>query len=89
MNRFFATLAVLGMMLLAVSMCLKQTVESRHDLGDSATTLIIVETFAAVGLIVLAASVIRRRALLPGKVKAKSRVGVVHPLRRLLSAVWS
>lgn len=90
MNRFFSTLAILTMALVAIAICVRQTFGIRDSLGDTGTIVLIgLQSILAVGLIAAVAWLIRREYLRRGITLRRVRVEVVQPLRRLLSTVWS
>ena len=90
MNRTISTVAVFAMMFLAIGVCIGQTLAARESLGSQlATTLLLIETLAAVGIIGAGVALVRRRYGRSSEVTGSKRLEVVGPLRRLLSAVWS
>ena len=83
MNRTYSTLAVLLLGLIAIGICLRETVEVSESLGSSTTAILIfVQAVAALGILVIGYS------LMSNSLRPR-RVAVARPLRRLLSAVWS
>ena len=84
MNRLFATLAVLGMLLIAIAISVVKMFEVREQ---RAAVL-----FSVMGLVVISAGVILlKRHFQSGRRSriSQSRFAIARPLRRLLSAVWS
>jgi hypothetical protein len=88
MNKFFASMTVLVLMLFAVGICLRQTLRYSDELGSAGMALFVVEVTIAGGLIASISLLLIRQAR---KKRSTTREGfaVVEPLRRLLSAVWS
>jgi len=90
MNKGFATIAVLGLLLLADAFCLKQTLDVLNDLnGNSAKVFLIAEGLVAsiiIGsvLFLITRQNSKRRAFIRPK-----RLEAFAHLRRLLAAVWS
>ena len=89
MNRFFSTLAVMTMALLAIALCLRQTFEMREALGDDVVLgLFVLQAFLAAALLGVIGFLVRKNGLWRRPV-SRGRFEVFQPLRRLLSAVWS
>lgn len=90
MNRFFSTLAVLAMALLAIAVSIRQT----FTVADSFSEAVAFSMFGilaafAVGILVMGIWLVKNE-LIRRKVSLRRwRLEVVQPLRRLLSTVWS
>jgi nitrate reductase gamma subunit len=82
MDRLTSTLTVFAMMLLAVGISLKKTLE----MDEVALPLLTIEVLLAVALIAGGVMLVTRRY--PRRT-IRARSALVHPLRRLFSAVWS
>jgi lipopolysaccharide export LptBFGC system permease protein LptF len=82
MNRLFATLAVIAMVLLAIALSVRQMLETGQNFG--ATLL------AALGLVLMVAGAVAvKRHFERYYGPTRSPFVIAQPLRRLLSAVWS
>ena len=85
MNNGFTTIAVLGLLLLADAICLKQTLDLYNDLGgSSADVLLIVEALVAAIIIGSVLFLMNRRVS-----KRPKRLAAFAQVRRLLADVWS
>lgn len=90
MNRFFSTLAVLTMALVAMAFWVWQTVEVRENLSDQTTTrLIVLQSVLTLVILAAGASIIRTEYIRRKVSLRQVRSEVVQPLRRLFSTVWS
>lgn len=90
MNRSFSTLTILAMVLLAIAICIRQTLEVGESLtGATATTLIVVQSVLAVSVFAVAVLLIRSEYARRILALRRSRFEIAQPLRRLLSTVWS
>ena len=89
MNRFFSTLAVLTMALLAIAVCLRQTFEMREVLGNNVMLgLFVLQAFLVAGLLGVIGFLVKKNGVWRRPV-SRERFEAFQPLRRLLSAVWS
>ena len=86
MNKLFASVFVLALMLFAIVICMRQTIVSGDRL---ATTLLTIEIFIATGLIACIALLLLRGRTSRKRIFSREGFAVVQPLRRLLAAVWS
>lgn len=87
MNRFYTTLLVLAMLLVADIVCIWQTLENSGQFTKTdVTTLIVIEAVFGVAVLATAATLAVKRY---GGISRAMRFEPVRPLRRLLSAVWS
>jgi hypothetical protein len=90
MNRSLSTLTILAMILLAIAICIRQTLEVSETLTDAtATTLIVVQSVFAASVLALAVLLIRSEYARRTLSLRRSRFEIAQPLRRLLSTVWS
>ena len=90
MNRFISTLAVSMMAIVAIAICVRQTLDMRESFGNTpAGVLILLQSILAVGILVAVASLVRRRLIHRRPSLTRGRFEFVQPLRRLLSSVWS
>ncbi len=89
MNRLFATLTVLAMLLLAIAISFLQTIKIRGQLGSAATVLLGLEGALAIALTTVGAILLWRRGVSAGNKSSRVGFGFVQPLRRLLASVWS
>ena len=90
MNRTYSTLIVLLMGLVAIGICVRQTIEVNDSLGTTTTaTLIFIQAVVALAILAIIFSLLTR--ILAGRttVSRPIRFAAVRPLRRLVSAVWS
>jgi hypothetical protein len=90
MNRRFSTIAVLGLLLIGLAVCLKQTLDFYDDLSVSVSSVFL--TAEAILAAIIFASVVlllRRRFAGSGGFTRSKRLEAFAPLRRLLAAVWS
>lgn len=85
MNRFFATLTVLGLALLAIAICIRETIAGSQGM----TASLVIETTMTTAIIASGAMLVRRRYIRQKKFAKRERYAAAQPLRRLLSAVWS
>ena len=83
MNRFFSTLTVFAILLLAVGLSIRQSLET-----GSAGQVLALEAFAGVGLLTAGLFLVRRRLFLRANTKREGSA-LPQPIRRLLSFVWS
>lgn len=83
MNRLFATLAVMAMLLLAIVISVRQMLE----LGQRSGALVL--AIVALALVAASAVVVKRHFEWQKPAVTRSRFAIVQPLRRLFSAVWS
>lgn len=90
MNRFFSTLAVLTMALVAIAICVRHTFDIRGTL-DETTTIVLFVAEALVAVCIVAAGVwlVRTEYLRHKDMPTRSRFEIAQPLRRLFSTVWS
>lgn len=88
MNRTYSTLIVLLLGLVAIGVCLRQTLEISNSLESTTKAILIFVQVAVVLAIVTIGFAVLKRS---GFVSAfrPIRFAAVRPLRRLLSAVWS
>ena len=89
MNRLFATLLVFAMILFALTLSVRQTLELRDDLGNLATWLVSLQVAIAAALLAIGVLLLRRRFTQQVKTFRRSAFVLPQPLRRLFSAVWS
>jgi len=89
MSRSFSAICVLAMMLLAVAICVRQTLIAGDSLGDAATILLAAEVLAAVGILTALGLLSWRLLPVPRRATGGQRFEAFRSLRRLLSAVWS
>ena len=90
MNRFFSTLTILAMILLAIAICIRQTLEVSESLTDmAATTLVVAQSVIAVSVLAVAVWLIRVEYARRTPSLRRSRFLIAQPLRRLFSTVWS
>ena len=86
MNRRSSTIIVLGLLLIGIAFCLRQTLAFYNDL-DPASANLILAVEASLAAIVLGAGVVllsrRSRFIRPRRPEAFAH------LRRILAAVWS
>ena len=90
MDRSSSTIAVLGLLLIGIAVCLKQTIEFYDAIGASLSSVFLTAE-ALLAVIVLGAGVVlfRRKFLRrPGFTRRRRLEAFAH-LRRLLAAVWS
>ena len=83
MNRFFTTLTVFAISLVAIGLGIRQSFET----GPAADVLSL-QVFAGVGLLATSGLLLRRRYRRRTNIN-RPNSGLAQPLRRLLSAVWS
>ena len=83
MSRLFATLAVFGMILLAIGLTIWHALDGGQNWRFSSLAILLA---AAAGTIALSI-VLMRRYWMPHVRKERSEF--LQPIRRLLSAVWS
>jgi len=83
MNRFFSTLTVFAILLIAVGLSIRQSLEA-----GSAGQMLALQAFAGVGLVTGSVFLIRRRYF-PRINTTRAAAAVARPIRRLLSSVWS
>jgi len=88
MNRLFSAICVLSMMLLAVLICVRQTIAAGDGLGDAARVLLAAEAFAVVGILAILGLLLRKMMPLSRR-PTEQRFEAFRSLRRLLSTVWS
>jgi hypothetical protein len=87
MNRSNSTLAVMLLGLLAIAICVRQTLEMSESVGSLTTAILIFsEGIAALALISIGFVLLIR--VLSSSVRPV-RFAAVRPLRRLVSSVWS
>jgi len=84
MNRFFSTLIILAMGLIALAIWIRQTLEN-----GTTTGLIFAQGLAVIVIVVFAGSLIRGKLTRYRTQSKRSRFEFLQPLRRLFSAVWS
>lgn len=89
MNRLFSAISVLAMMLLAVVICVRQTLIARDSLGNLATMLLTAEVLAAIGILAISGLLMRRILHVSPRATRRQRFEALRSLRRILSAVWS
>ena len=89
MNSLFSAICVLAMMLLAVVICVRQTLIAGDSLGDVATILLAAEVLAAVGILALSGLLLRKLLPVSRRSTGGQRFEAVRSLRRILAAVWS
>ena len=90
MNRFFSTLAVLTMALVAVAICVRHTVDIRGTLDETTTiVLFVAEAVAAVCIVAAGGWLVRMEFLRHKIMPTRRRFEIAQPLRRLFSTVWS
>ena len=90
MNRIHSTLTVFLMGLVAIGICLRQTIDVSDSLDSTTTaTLIFIEAVVVVVILAIVFSLLKR--ILAGRaiVSRPIRFAAARPLRRLVSAVWS
>ena len=85
MNNGFTTIAVLGLLLLADTFCLKQTLDRYNDLGASSADLLLIAEVIVAALIIGSGLFLMKRR----NSKRPKRLAAFAQLRRLLAAVWS
>ena len=83
MNRFFSTLMVFAILLVAVGLTIRQSLET-----GSGGEVLAVQALAGVGLVTGSALLIRRRYF-PRVNTKRAGPALSQPIRRLLSSVWS
>ena len=90
MSRRFSSIAVLGLLLIGIAVCLKQTLDFYDALGASASSVFLTaEAFAAAVIFGSIALLFRSKfSKRPGSTGPK-RPEAFAQLRRLLAAVWS
>ena len=89
MNRSFSAICVLAMMLLAVVICVRQTLIAGDSLGDVATILLTADVLAAIGIMAISGLLMRRILPVSPRATRRQRFEALRSLRRILSAVWS
>ena len=90
MNRRSSTIAVLGLFLIGLAVCLKQTINFYDDFGSGVSNSVLTAE-ALLAVIILAAVVLLLRRNLSKRsafIRPK-RLAAFAQLRRLLAAVWS
>ena len=90
MNKGFTTIAVLGLLLIGLAVCLKQTLDFYDDLEpSSSSSLLAAEGLLAVVIFGSALLLLRRRfSQRNGSTRARHLAAFAH-VRRLLAGVWS
>ena len=90
MNRRFSTIAVLGLLLIGVAVCLKQTLDFYDALGASQSSVLLTAEGLLAAIILGSVVLLLRRKFSsrPGFTRPKGLAAFAH-LRRLLAAVWS
>lgn len=83
MNRFFTTLTVFAILLVAVGLSIRQSLET-----GSAGQVLALQAFAGVGLLTGSIFLVRRRYFPRANTK-RAGSAAARPIRRLLSSVWS
>ena len=84
MKRIFSTVAVMMMAVLALAICVRQTIEARDVLGENlATPLVAVEVLLIAALLIAVAALVRRSLLSP----LPKRPGPVRQSGRRFSTV--
>src|SRR5678815_5398932 len=90
MNRRSSTIAVLGLLLIGLAVCLKQTLDFYEDFGASiSTAFLAAEALLAAIIFASAALLLRRKFSRSSRSTRPKRLEAFAPLRRLLAAVWS
>ena len=90
MDRPTTTVAVLGLLLLALVVCLKQTLAFSDTLGTiAANVLLTAEALSAAIIFGSAVFLWRRRYSSEPRVNRPKRSEAFAQLRRLLASVWS
>ena len=90
MNRFFSTLAVLTMALVAVAICVRHSFDIRETLDETTTiVLLVAEAVAAVCMAAAGGWLVRMEFLRHKEMPKRARFEIAQPLRRLFSTVWS
>ena len=82
MNRFFSTLTVFAILLVAVGLSIRQSIEV-----GSAGQVLALQAFAGVVLVAGSVFLIRQRYF--PQITKRAGFGLARPIRRLLSSVWS
>lgn len=90
MNRRASTIAVLGLLLIGLAVCLKQTLDFYEDLGASSPTAFLAAEALVAVIIFGAVMLLLRRKFSKSRpfIRPRRLVAFAH-LRRLLAAVWS
>jgi hypothetical protein len=90
MDRRHSTITVLGLLLLAVGFCLKQTLEFSEALGSSAANILLTAGALLAAIIIGSAVFLLRRQYSSWSMLTQpKRFEAFAQLRRLLAAVWS
>jgi hypothetical protein len=89
MNRLISTIFVLAMMLLAVFVCVRQTLIAGDSLGDAAKILLAAEVLAAVGVLAVLGLLSWRLLPVSRRSTGGQRFEAFRSLRRIVAAVWS
>ena len=80
MNRFFSTLAVLTMALVAIAICVRHTFDIRGTLDETTTiVLFVAEAIAAVCIVAAGGWLVRMEYLRHKDVPTRARFEVVQP----------
>ncbi len=86
MSRKFSTLVVFTMVVIAIGLCIGQTIELQGMLGTRLTAALL----GVQALVILGIAGLGFRLLsLPATRHSYKADGAVRPLRRLIAAVWS
>lgn len=90
MDRRSSTIVVLGLLLLGIAVCLKQTVEFYDSLGAGLANAFLTAEISIAAVIIASGLLLvwRRFSKRPGFNRPKGLVSLAH-LRRLLADVWS
>ena len=90
MNRSSSTIAVLGLLLIGLAVCLKQTLDFYDDLGASmSNAFLTAEALFAVTVFAPGVMLLRSKFFKSRKFTRTKRLEAFAHLRRLLAAVWS
>ena len=90
MNRSSSTIAVLGLLLIGLAVCLKQTLDFYDDFGASMSSVFLTtEALCAAIILASAAWLLRSRFFGSNKFTRPKRLEAFAHLRRVLAAVWS
>jgi hypothetical protein len=90
MNRRSSTILVLGLLLIGVAVCLKQTLDS-YDVFEANVASTLLATEAVLVTIILGSIVllVRRKFSKHPKLNRPKRLEAFGQLRRLFASVWS
>ena len=84
MNRFFTTLTVFAMLLLAVVLSVRQTIAA-----GTVLPMLAIQAVVGLGLITGSLLLVKKRYFTNRQKSNSADHGIGQPIRRLLSAVWS